>query len=438
MPNPQEVLPLPSRPSLERYKKLAKELVKVFKSGQETAVGEWTNRWIEALAKHTGGERSSIDKIRDANRTERFALEKLSEGYTLSNAQFVIARSHGFESWPKFAKHLGALAKRDSSVTRFEAAADAIVTGKMTVLKRLLRQDPKVVHMRSTREHRATLLHYVGANGVENYRQKSPKNIVQITNLLLKAGADIDAPADIYGGGATTLGLASTSIHPELAGVQEALLQTLLDHNATIDQPGDAGNNDPAVLGCLANGRIKAAVFLASHGAGLTLESAAGIGRLDLVQSYFGGDGTLKPNATNKQMRSGFLYACGYGHTKIVEFLLNKGIDLSTHGDDRQTGLHRAVIGGHLDTIRLLLQRNPLLEAKNIYGGTVLDQALWSAAHGGDPEHYIKIIETLIAAGAELPQRHVPVNRRIDDWLEKYGSHAEPMWYWSVDEKPRT
>ena len=40
----------------------------------------------------------------------------------------------------------------------------------------------------------------------------------------------------------------------------------------------------------------------------------------------------------------------------------------------------------------------------------MLGQALWSAAHGGDTELYIEIFESLIAAGAKLPPRHVPVN----------------------------
>lgn len=437
MPNPQDALPLPPRPSLERYRKLAKELVKAGKSDNENAISEWTDQWIETLARLASRKPTLAEKTRDANRTESFAREKLSTGCALADAQFVIARSHGFESWPKFVRHLEALAQTNSPVARFEAAADAIVTGKIAVLKRLLKQDPELVHMRSTREHRATLLHYVAANGVENYRQKTPKNIAQIAKLLLEAGADVDATADVYGGGATTLGLAATSVQPERAGLQEKLLQTLLDHNATIDQQRSAGNNDPAVMGSLANGRLKAAAFLARHGARLTPISAAGIGRLDLVRSYFNEDSSLKSFPAKQQLESALLYACGYGHTKVAEFLLTKGIDLATHTGDGQTALHYAVIGGHLDTIRLLLQHNPPLEAKNIYGGTVLGQALWSAAHGGDSQTYIAIFETLIAAGAKLPPRHAPVTLQIDAWLEKHGSYAEPTWYWSEDEKPR-
>ena len=51
-PNPQDALPLPPHPSVEQYKKLAKDLVKSCRSGDPAAVGAWALRWIEALATH--------------------------------------------------------------------------------------------------------------------------------------------------------------------------------------------------------------------------------------------------------------------------------------------------------------------------------------------------------------------------------------------------
>src|SRR6266851_9114937 len=172
-PNPQDALPLPPRPNLERYKKLAKKLVKSCKSGDETAIGDWSEQWIETLTKLAGWKstRQALARIgRWTNEVEDFARRKLlgsgpaDRKCALTKAQFVIARSHGFESWPKFAKHL------QGSASLFEKAADAIISGDIQTLRRLLREQPHLVRARSAREHGATLLHYVSANGVEGYR----------------------------------------------------------------------------------------------------------------------------------------------------------------------------------------------------------------------------------------------------------------------------
>jgi len=440
-PNAQDAFPLPQRPNLERYKKLAKELVKACKSENEAAITDWAHNWVAPLIKQSDIKFVRPLPIVTAAWTDRvagFVQRKLTEHdgrCRLADAQFIIARSHGFESWAKFSRHLNALTHKASTIARFEAAADAIVNGDIKTLQRLLRDDPQLVHSRSTREHRATLLHYVSANGVEGYRQKTPKNIVAVTEVLLKAGAEVDAEADVYGGGATTLGLVATSIHPDRAGVQNPLLQILLDHGAEIDHKTAGGNQENSVMSALDNGRAAAAAYLADRGARLNLLSAAGVGRVDIVKSYFNEDGTRKANTSQKKVQRAFLYACTWGQTNVVEFLLEKGVDLNEGGDGGQTPLHCAAIGGQLNTIKLLLKFNPPLELRNMYGGTVLGQTMWSAAHGGDARLYAEIIETLIAAGAKVPPRHVPVNKPIDELLRSYGSEPEPTWYW-YGEKP--
>jgi hypothetical protein len=102
-------------------------------------------------------------------------------------------------------------------VSAFEAAVDAIISGDQATLEKLLHENPTLVRGRSTREHRSTLLHYVSANGVEDFRQKTPKNIVQITKLLLKAGADVNAEscasaAEVVFAIAKPLGLTGLSV----------------------------------------------------------------------------------------------------------------------------------------------------------------------------------------------------------------------------------
>src|ERR1700722_8886222 len=312
-------LSLPPRPNLEQYKKLAKELKDACKSADPGAIQLWVERSMKTINCLHGFEvtpqvRNEIEKRAQQIEQRWHEFKKSNEHAgrcSLAGAQLFLARAHGFASWPKFASHVEELAREDTPVSYFETAVDAIVNGDAAKLKRLLSENPELVRMRSTREHRSTLLHYVSANGVEDFRQKTPKNIVEIAKLLLKAGADVNAESDAYGGRSTTLGLTATSCHPEEAGVQLALMELLIAHGAIVDGP-DGGS---AVNACLHNGRGQAAEFLASRGARLDLEAAAGAGRLDVVKSFFNQDGSLKPTASLQQMQDGFAWACQFGRT---------------------------------------------------------------------------------------------------------------------------
>jgi ankyrin repeat protein len=494
--------PLPPRPNLEQYKKLAKDLVKACKTGDREAILEWSKRWLETLATLMdvpGPDRRDWFS-RQLNQIAEFVLAKLSKSKcALADAQFVIARVHSFKSWPKFAKHIEALTSASSPVSKFESAADAVVNGDIATLERLLREDPDLIRAHSTRDHQATLLHYVAANGVEDFRQKTPKNAVAVVELLLKAGAEVDASNWDYGQG-TALGLVATSIHPWLAGVQNALLETLLDHGAAVD--GLPGGWSP-LISALHNDRPEAAAFLAARGARLDLEGAAGVGRLDVVKSFFkeesirtesGSDrprltsssdrapirtesGSDRPRlttssdrapirtgsssdrpyltsssdrairtgsssdrpllttssdrvsrlqgATNAQLQSGFIWACEYGRKDVVEFLLDKGVDLRAGENTGQTALHLAAHRGQLDIIKLLLERGAPLEARNVYGGTVLGQAMWSVMHGERSIDFVPVIETLLAAGARIEQAdYLTGNERVDEVLRRHGARS--------------
>lgn len=296
--------------------------------------------------------------------------------------------------------------KSASSV--FESSADAIVAGEITSLQRQLQENPGLVHARSSREHRATLLHYVAANGVEDYRQRTPSNAVQIASFLLSSGAEVNAEADLYGGGATALGLVATSVHTERAGLQEELMQVLLDYGARIESPVGSG----IINSCLANGRKGAAEFLAKRGARVDLEAAAGLGRLDLVQSYFDNDGKLGKEASKAQMHRGFLWACEYGRTAVVDFLLGKEPDFHEQAGTGQTCLHWAVIGGHVEIIQRLVESGASLEARNSYGGTALGQAFWSLANNDYGTNHVPVIEALLESGAKIEKGSLK-------WLEE-------------------
>jgi hypothetical protein len=416
-----DALPLPPHPSLQQYKKRAKELVKICKSGDPDALHAWVKVWIESLVKLY---RLDISLPRDAHRAytpaeigyhvERAAArigKHLNAGQrpsrrvcTLAQAQLALAREHGFASWPRFATHVAGLARARSPVSAFEAAVDAVVGGDRATLAKLLHEHPLLVRARSTRDHRSTLLHYVSANGVEDFRQKTPRNIVAITKLLLAAGADVNAESDAYGGRSTTLGLTATSYHPEVAGVQLPLLELLIEQGARIDGP-DGGSG---VNGCLHNRRQAAAEFLAAHGARLDLEGAAGVGRLDVVKSFFHSDGSLKPPATAEQMKAGFAWACEFGRTEVVDFLLQKGLEAGAplHPEGGETGLHWAAFAGHTDIVRLLLEQGAPVDVKDRrHDGTPLGWALygWGVSTGkaAQPQYY-EVVALLARVGATL------------------------------------
>lgn len=381
-----DAIPLPPHPHLDYYRKLAKELFAA--RNDPSAIESW-------IARLPG---QGAEQIARQLRTKTIVR--------LTDAQFFLARAHGFPSWPRFARHIRALQETGSADRNFEDAVEAIVGGDLDTLRRLLDEHPGLVHQRSAREHESTLLHYVSANGVEDYRQKTPENIVDITKLLLDRGSDVDAASKAYGGGSTTLYLVATSVHPEERGVARELMQLLLDRGARLDaKPG------ALLRACLANGRPAAAEFLAARGAPLDFESAAGVGAFDFVRAAI-------RTAEKESKERGFIWACAYGRDDIVRFLLREGVEISAGAGVDMTGLHLAAHEAHASTVQLLLEHGAPLEVKNSYGGTVLGQALWSAMNHRRAEHP-HIVQLLLDAGAILRDDWRTGDEEIDRILDR-------------------
>ncbi len=110
-------------------------------------------------------------------------------------------------------------------------------------------------------------------------------------------------------------------------------------------------------------------------------------------------------------MKAGFAWACEFGRTGVVDFLLQSGMDMLaklTH--DGQTGLHWAAYGGHADTVKLLLQHGAPVDTKDEnYGGTSLDWALYAWGSCTERQaagrHYYEVVALLVRAGAKLDQQ---------------------------------
>jgi len=220
--------PLPARPSVEQYKKQAKELLKAYRS-------------------------ADVETIRRVKRNHpRF--EKLAEPgfeiskFALADAQLVIAREHGFESWPKFVKRIEVInseaAARANPLAAFiEAAiwhgtleaAEAIlaahpeiahnsihvaaILGDDAAVRRLIAADPRNV-TRKEAPYDGDALVYLCLSKYLRMDKTRSDGFIRAATALLDAGADPNTgftAKDEYGDFETALyGAAAVAQHAEL------------------------------------------------------------------------------------------------------------------------------------------------------------------------------------------------------------------------------
>jgi ankyrin repeat protein len=364
-----DLKPLPFRSTLEQYQKRAEELLAALGSGDAQAIRVFHERHPRFLdPKITWLPRDVPDS------------EIQSAALDLADAQLAVARWYSFRDWPALVEYVGAVT-RDGPVFRFESAVEAVINGDLAALETLLREDPELVRARSTRilchdppVHRATLLHYIAANGVEGYRQKTPQNAIAIAKTLLNAGAEVDSLADLYGGRCTTMSLLVSSGHPAKAGLQTALAETLLDFGAALEARG-SGNWTSPLITALVFGYLDTAEALVRRGARVeNLAAAAGLGRLaDAERLLAAADGESRHRA--------LALSAQLGHVEIVQLLLDAGEDPSRYNPEgthsHSTPLHQAIAAGQDTVVRLLVERGASLDIQDtVYRGTPLGWAI--------------------------------------------------------------
>lgn len=138
---------LPAKPDLKQLKKQAKDLLKAFQARESNAVAE--------VRVHYRGPASQLE----------------AEKFQLSDAQLVLARAYGFDSWTKLRAFVDGV-----TIGRFVTAVQG---GDVERVRAMLRQRPQLVHMDTAgnNEHRG--LHYAVL-----------RRDVAMVRLLMQAGAD--------------------------------------------------------------------------------------------------------------------------------------------------------------------------------------------------------------------------------------------------------
>ncbi|HEV8042223.1 MAG TPA: ankyrin repeat domain-containing protein [Bryobacteraceae bacterium] len=190
-PHPAPTRRLPPQPSIEQLRKQAKELLEQYRAGHPDAIAE-------------------------VNRFERTPDPAV---FALSDAQRVLARAYGYESWPKL--------KAFVDGANVDRLAEAVKAGDLDQVRMLLRARPELVgmDMAENNEHRA--LHYAVL------RRNDP-----MVRLLMEAGADARKGIFPHRDATSALAIAKDRDYTDIVAVIEQVEQqrreSLSCPNATV------------------------------------------------------------------------------------------------------------------------------------------------------------------------------------------------------------
>ncbi|HZB24964.1 MAG TPA: ankyrin repeat domain-containing protein, partial [Vicinamibacterales bacterium] len=405
---------LPARPNPDQLKLQAKELLHAHRDGSIAAAAR-------IAAHHPRFIGQSARAVRDAH-------------LVLADAQLVLAREYGFESWPALRARvqMGTRIAAIAPHPRFEEALAAFDAGDAARLRELLRADPPLARARTNLDppygyfSGATLLHFIAGNPSRD--RPLPATILELARVIVAAGADVRART-LGPNGGDTMGLLLTSKAASDAGVTAPLVDLLLASGASVDV-----TRDDCLDASLANHAPRAAEKLIALGANSDLLSAAALGRLDLVQGAFHEDGTLRdpPRRGGRELDPqdaiglAALYAYVRGARDVVDFLLEKDGNWNITGVNNGTILHRAAFAGDLEMVKRLVQRgadvtdrnNPFRSTPPGWAEHNKQQAVfdWLVANTAVDLHDAVAFDLRAHVEARLREDSEAVNRKIDHW----------------------
>jgi ankyrin repeat protein len=375
---------LPPRPDLDQLKHQAKELLDAFRAGDATAIAE-------VQAHYRGAEPTA---------------------FALHHAQLVLARAHGFDSWPKLKAFVdgatGASRMIKPVELEFDGARDtwdtivAASAGDVATLRRLIERDPRLaraaywyapaVHFAAREGHveAVRLLLDAGAdpeanglndrNLIEMARERGHEQVAQMLEQEReRRGRVVAQPGDHPIHKASALGQADT-------------VRTFLDADATLVNVGSRRGVTPLHCAVLGNGQ--AVNLLLDRGANIHARTPADLQAIDLA--IWGEQGRpVNEDIVRLLVSRGATYdltvASALGDLAGVRQMLDD--NPSRISETRPNGrrpLSAAVEFGHDDIARLLLERgaNPRWEPA---------EAVHSAAQMGN----LAMVKLLLEHGAD-------------------------------------
>ena len=203
------------------------------------------------------------------------------------------------------------------------AATKAVRAGDLATLESLLAADPWLATARiGDADCYRTLLH--AATDWPGHFPNGPA----VVKRLVAAGADVNAHSQFSSH-------TETPLHWAASSDDVAALDALLDAGADIEAPGAVlGGGTPLADAC-GFGNWAAARRLVERGAHTRLSDAAALGLLDRVKAVF----TEEPGPDPQVITQSFWSACHGGQLSTAEYLLDRGADINWIGWDDKTPL---------------------------------------------------------------------------------------------------
>jgi hypothetical protein len=195
------------------------------------------------------------------------------------------------------------------------AAVDAIHTGDLPALRRLLSENAGLATARLGDDDpegmSRTLLHVV-----TDWPGHFPNGAATVA-LLVEAGADVNGrfrgPHE------------ETPLHWAASSNDVEVLDALLDAGADIEAPGSVLGGGPPLADATGFGQWNAAHRLVERGATTTVKDAATLGLMDRLETYFAG--ATPPS--QGEISHAFWGGCHGGQRRSAEYLLDRGADLN-------------------------------------------------------------------------------------------------------------
>jgi uncharacterized protein len=252
--------------------------------------------------------------------------------------------------------------------------------------------------------------------------------------LLLKAGADPNSTTET---GTTALMLAASAGNP-------AALKVLLAHVANVNAR-DLAHGQTALMFAAALNRAEAIIVLIAHGADPSITSK--VTKTERVR--FNADGIPTPDepsapkepAQQKQGRpergaatmggqTALLYAARDGQLDAARALVEAGADVNQgNAEEKTTPLVMAIINGHYDLAKMLLDHKADPNLANIWGLAALYATIdvqW-APYAWFPQPitsqqnvtHLELMKALIASGADV---NAKLGKKI--WVRSFGDRS--------------